>query len=61
MKEEPELIALVDVNRQITVLVVEGVEESHLLMTMSRIFDIVDIQLIPTGGVRSYLETRRSK
>ena len=36
--------ALVDVNRQITVLVVEGVEQGHLLMAMSRIFGVVDVQ-----------------
>ena len=36
--------SFVDVNRQITVLVVEGVEESELLVPVGRIFRVVDIQ-----------------
>lgn len=35
---------LVEVNRQITILIVEGVEKSHLLMAMSRIFGSVNIE-----------------
>jgi len=37
-------LALVDMDRQITVLVVEGVEQGHLLMAMSDVFGVVDVQ-----------------
>ena len=35
---------LVEMDRQITVFIKEGVEESQLLMTMGRVFGIVDVQ-----------------
>ena len=36
--------ALVDVDREITVLVVKGVEQGHLLMSVGRVFGVVDVE-----------------